>query len=103
MLNDIMIKNLPAPQKGVAQHPDGNIPGFGVRVTTNGVKSFYLKYRHQGQYGRLNLGRYPATSLAKARGKAHAALATLSEGNDPRREDNRSAVDQSFPTVLDAF
>lgn len=103
MLNDITIKNLSAPEKGVAQHPDGSIPGFGVRITSNGVKSFYLKYRHEGQYARLNLGRYPATTLAKARGKAHAALAALADGTDPRGTDRKKVADQSFPVVLDAF
>lgn len=35
----------------------------------NGIRSFYLAYRHQGKNRRLNLGRYPATSLQKVRGR----------------------------------
>jgi hypothetical protein len=35
----------------------------------DGVRFFYLAYRHQGKNRRLNLGRYPATSLQKARGR----------------------------------
>lgn len=103
MLNDVMVKTLPAPASGVAQHPDGKIPGFGVRVTSNGVKTFYLKYRHAGQYGRLNLGRYPSTTLAKARAKAHAALAALADGANPRGEDKARTEDLSFAAILDAF
>ena len=79
MLNDLIIRKLPVPAQGVAQHPEGKIPGFGVRVTAGGVKSFYLAYRHHGQSRRLNLGRYPVTPLAKA----FAALAELEEGRDP--------------------
>jgi len=103
MLNDVMIKSLPVPASGVAQHPDGKIPGFGVRVTSSGVKTFYLKYRHGGQYARLNLGRDPTTTLAKARAKAHAALAGLAEGLDPRGEERAQSEDLSFAAILDAF
>ncbi len=103
MLNDVIIKNLPTPESGVAQHPDGKIPGFGVRVTSNGVKSFYLKYRLGRQYGRMNLGRYPVTNLSKARAKAHAALAAIADGIDPRGEEKGHAADHTFSATLDAF
>lgn len=83
MLNDLIIRKLPIPSEGVAQHPDGKIPGFGVRVTAGGAKSFYLVYRHHGKNRRLNLGRYPQTSLTKARAKAFAALSEIEENRDP--------------------
>lgn len=101
MLNDLIIRKLPTPSTGVAQHPDGKIPGFGVRVTASGVKSFYLAYRHLGQSRRLNLGRYPATSLQKARGKAFAALSELEEGRDPSGD--RGTKAEGFAAALDAF
>jgi len=104
MLNDVIIKNLPSPASGASQHPDGKIPGFGVRVTSGGVKTFYLKYRLGRQYGRMNLGRYPTTSLARARAKAHAALAAIADGIDPRGEDRLVQVrDQTFAVTLAAF
>jgi len=103
MLNDIIIRNLPTPESGVAQHPDGKIPGFGVRVTSNGVKSFYLKFRHREQYGRMNLGRYPVTSLAKARAKAHAALGALADGTDPRGDDKKKGANRTFGATLETF
>ena len=84
----------------MAQYPDGKIAGMGVRVTATGAKSFYLAYRFLGRAHRLNLGRYPTTTLAKARAKAHAALVALSEGNDPRGTDSKG---QPFATVLSAF
>lgn len=100
MLNDLSIRKLPVPSEGVAQHPDGKLPGFGVRVTANGVKSFYLAYRHEGKNRRLNLGRYPATSLQKARGKAYAALSELEDGNDPSGQVTKTGT---FSAALDAF
>lgn len=111
MLNDVMVRNLAAPATGVAQHPDGKVPGFGVRVTAKGVKSFYLKYRLGDQYGRMNLGRYPDTSLAKARSKALTALAALADGLDPesgqpillKSETPQARADHLFGEVIDAF
>lgn len=100
VLNDVMLRSLPAPARGVAQFPDGKIAGMGVRVTAAGVKSFFLAYRIGGKPHRLNLGRYPATSLAKARAKAHAALAVLGDGRDPRAPEGRKTP---FPDALTTF
>lgn len=100
MLNDLIIRKLQAPPSGVAQHPDGKIPGFGVRVTAHGVRSFYLAYRHLGKNRRLNLGRYPAVSLHKARGKAYAALAELEDGTDPS---GHVAKADTFSSAVETF
>jgi len=69
-----------------AQHRDGKIPGFGVRVTSVGIKTFYFTYRFQGRSRRMSLGRYPATPLKDARGEAHAALRSLAKGQDPQSD-----------------
>lgn len=101
MLNDLVIRKLPIPAAGVTQHPDGKIPGFGVRVTAGGVKTFYLAYRFKGRSRRLNLGRYPFKTLAEARIEAHDAVAGLGKGRDPQ-----SAKPQrrnTFAAALDDF
>ena len=104
MLNDVMIRKLIAPAKGVRQVPDGKVPGFGVRVTANGVKSFYLAYRFQGRSRRINLGRYPLVSLQSARNKALASLFKLSEGQDPRAGDDIVGAGlQDFGSAVDLF
>lgn len=100
MLNDLTIRKFAIPAEGVAQHADGTIPGFGVRVTSNGVKSFYLSYRHQGKGRRLNLGRYPTTKLQQARAKAYAALSELEGGRDPSGD---AAKVENFAAAVDAF
>ena len=48
-LNDVLVRNLPAPETGQRQYPDGKLPGFGVRVTARGIKTFYLTYRLSGR------------------------------------------------------
>ncbi len=104
-LNDIFIRNLPIPAEGRAQYPDGKLPGFGVRVSSNGLKVFYLTYRFAGQSRRMILGRYPYKTLAAARAEAHTALGQIASGIDPQASAPASAVGsaQTFNGVLDQF
>jgi integrase len=99
-LTDTELRNLPAPEEGQVQYPDGKIPGFGVRVTTTGLKTFYFNYRFQGRSRRLTLGRYPHTSLKDARGAAHAALRSLAKGEDPQVD---APEVSGFSAALDEF
>lgn len=107
-LNDIFVRNLPIPAEGRAQYPDGKLPGFGVRVSSNGLKVFYLTYRLHGRSRRLILGRYPFKSLAKARAEAHMAIGQIADGIDPQgggadAADTRIVDALTFAQALDQF
>ena len=65
---------------------DTKLPGFGIRVSTEGTKTFFLMYRFAGMRRRLNLGRYPEVPVVKARKEANKALLKVSEGTDPVQE-----------------
>lgn len=62
--------------------------GFGVRVTPNGHKTFFLCYRHGGLRRFMNLGGYPEMSLQRARERCREYRGLNNEGVDPqvRRE-----------------
>ncbi len=67
-LTDLLIRQLEAPKQGQLTYFDEALPGFGVRVSQGGSKSFVLVF---GQKRKLRtLGRYPDLSLADARKKA---------------------------------
>lgn len=100
-LNDVTLRNLPSPESGSRQYPDGKVAGMGVRVSAGGAKAFYLKFRIRGETVRMSLGRYPATTLQKARTKALAALVMIAEGKDPRRPDGDAG--QTFADALVEF
>lgn len=99
-LNDVTIRSLPVPASGQVQYADGKLPGFGIRITASGIKTFYLAYRVRGRSRRLTLGRYPFTSLADARAKAHEALVSLNKGSDPQGETPRTPT---FDAAVDTF
>src|SRR4029453_3248109 len=52
------------PQRKRYEVFDTIVPGFAIRVTPTGHKSFTLYYRHLGRLRRVGLGRYPDVLLA---------------------------------------
>lgn len=60
------------------------LPGFGVRVSTEGRKAFYAVYRYGTKQRRMTLGAYPVTTLAMAREKALVVFRQVGEGIDPQ-------------------
>jgi len=64
---------------------DSTTPGFGLRLTPAGVKTWFFMYRVNGKrLRRWTLGRYPTLSLADARDKIKIAAGDLAKkGIDP--------------------
>ena len=68
---------------------DRDLPGFLVRVTPNGVKSFGVLYRagsgRNAPKRRLSLGRYGPLTVEQARQLARETLGAVANGEDPAR------------------
>jgi hypothetical protein len=92
------VQGVPAPEKGQVEYFDARIPGLALRVTSKGVKSWTLVYRHVGRVRRWTLGRYPDLSLADAREKAADARREIAHGGDPAGE---KQLRRHAPTVAD--
>jgi integrase len=76
-LTDLQIKKLLAPSKGQKTHFDEGMPGFGIRISQGGSKSFVVVY---GLRRRLKtIGRYPDIALADARKVAKKLLGDAAE------------------------
>ena len=100
-LTDIAIRKMTKPAEGQVETWDSKVPGFGVRITKAGTKSFVFLYRHKGKPRRMTLGRYPDTGLSDARGLAQDALAKVKRGEDPQGDlPSRYAM---FRSVVDEF
>lgn len=86
-----------------ADYFDSNLPGFHVRVTPNGVKTFSVLYRHAGRLRRLSIGTYPPWTLADAREAATQALRDATKGKDPAAEKKRERAAETFGELADAY
>lgn len=65
---------------------DASLPGFGLRVKSNGTKSYVVQYRNRltGRSRRKTIGRHgPLMSFAEARDIASGYLADVIRGGDP--------------------
>ncbi|HEY5209816.1 MAG TPA: Arm DNA-binding domain-containing protein [Stellaceae bacterium] len=78
-LTDIGVNALPIPSQGQKTYRDDALPGFCVRISHGGTKTFTLIVGKNRQF--ITLGRYPVISLAEARGKAKHILASRTLGH----------------------
>jgi len=97
------LASLSAPATGQVDYWDTAFPGFGLRVSRGGKKTFVAMYSFEGRKRRLSLGAYPSLSLANARTEARKAMAAASKGTDPatKRAQQRSA--ETFTQLVDAY
>ena len=81
----------PAPGGGRYDVADAIVPGFGVRVTDKGKKSYILTARFPGSANptRRTIADVGAVELSKAREVARAWLAQIAAGLDPQAERER--------------
>ena len=70
---------------------DTDVPGFGVRVSEIGQRTFILIARYPGSPNptRRALGEYPAVSLSRARQRAREWRELIQKGIDPKAEEDR--------------
>ena len=85
-LTKSVVEGLPAPALGYTLHWDGELKGFGVRVTARGVKTFVLQRRVNGKERRITIGRLGPLTTEQARREATSLLGAIATGRDPVAE-----------------
>ena len=89
-LTQAAVDRIRPPTMSREQHFDSIVPGFCLRITDKGVRSWCFFYRIDGRLRNLTLGRYPALSLAEARKLARDARLALEQGDDPQDQKNEA-------------
>lgn len=103
-LTKTFVDKVQPPADGYAIHWDEKVPGYGLRITASGVRSFVAQGRVRGKAVIVTIGRYGLYSEDKARGLAQKTLQQMREGVDPRdvkREEVASKV--TLQQVCDAY
>src|ERR1700739_3225995 len=85
-LTDKSIRALPLPPTGAVITYDADVPGFGIRVTAKGIRSFVLNYVVHGHERRMTIGRFPIWSATAAREEARTLRRKVDSGIDPMAE-----------------
>jgi integrase len=66
---------------------DAEIPGFGVRVTPAGSKSFVFQFRSRTkEQGKIVIGRFPSMTVDQARKTAREHRVLVDQGGNPSRD-----------------
>lgn len=80
---------------------DDQIPGFALRVTSGGVKSFIVEKRINGKVKRMTLGRFGNLTVEQARTEAKRLTGDVAIGKDPVAE--KKAKRAKTVTLQEAF
>lgn len=101
-LRKIDIEKLDCPKgKNLVYLWDSTLPGFGVRCTDKGVKSYILRYRVYSKQRIKTLGRVAVLDLTDARDKAREKLGEVHSGEDPFISTGRDV--QTVSDLANAF
>ncbi len=82
---------------------DAKRPGFGVRISPAGTKTWILMYRLDGRTQRYVLGRFPHMSVADARDAADGYRGDVARGDNPARERAQAKGDPTFKEFGDTY
>lgn len=106
-LSDRLIRSLADPVGRATIIYDADLPGFGIRLTSAGARSFVLNYVVDRRERRLTIGRFPTWSSTAAREEARALKRKVDLGIDPLEETasrtEAAVADRKAPTIADLF
>jgi len=84
-----------------------NSIGLGLRITPNGKKTFFYRYRFSGKTKRFTIGEFPAISLSDARKEVGNLKSDISRGIDPQLHKQKAKEapkkETSFMDLCDRF
>jgi len=98
-LTDAIVRRLPTPKQGKAITVDADVPGFGIRVTANGARSYVLRYTTRaGRERTYTIGDATVWRTTQARDKARELRREIDDGGDPL---GAIEAERAAPTIGD--
>jgi hypothetical protein len=103
-LTKSVVEKLPVPDTGYEIHRDSELKGFGVRITSGGVRTYVVEKRIGRKVRRVTLGRSNVLSAEEARKRAQEFLGKVAGGRNPIAEKHAAAAqDISLLEVLGTY
>ena len=94
------LKSLPLPPPGErVVHWDGANPGFGIRVSDTGARTFICQKRLDGRPILVTLGRFTGRNFNAMRQKYDETVAKIDKGHHPTQE-KRQAIGTSLADIV---
>lgn len=85
-------------------HWDDRVPGYGLRVSKGGARSFVAQGRVKGRAIVVTIGRYGVFTEEQARRKAQSILQAMRDGVDPRAARKAEAAERvTLGEVMEAY
>lgn len=91
------------PKAGQIFIRDTGLPGFALRVTSKGAKSFIFEGRIHGRVRRITIGPYGPLTVETARNEALSMKSDVSKGKDPARERKDRITEPSFKYLTESY
>jgi len=93
-LTKTSIEKLPTPATAPAFYRDDEIRGFGIKVFSSGVKTFFLEKGVNGKVKRITIGRYGELTAEQARKQAQKLAGEIATGVDPVAKKRRAKLEE---------
>lgn len=97
------IEKLPVPGRGMDTYSDTGFRGLKLYVTSNGVKTFFVRKMVGGRDERFILGQYPAISINNARTMALETLSEIAKGTNPNAKKKKDHAEQKLGELFVEF
>jgi len=82
---------------------DASLPGFYLRISPGGRKTFGVMYRHAGRLRRMTFGTFPPLKLADARERAMEELRKAARGEDPATQKAQDREADNFEALAEDY
>lgn len=93
ILTKPFVEGVQLPDKGYKIHWDDRVPGYGLRVTATGAKSYVAQGRVHGRVVIATIGRHGLFTEDQARRKAQSWLQGMRDGINPNAE-KKAAIEE---------
>lgn len=93
----------PPPPKQQIDYWDDSLPGFGVRVSYKGTKSWIVLYRYNGRVRRHTFAKVAELDLVDARKAARRKLNSVDDGCDPAAVKIAARTGRTFAELAEEY